>query len=333
MLKVKSVASKCDADNSHWGSRDMWFVYDDTNELSLPVAWAQYELKYPCAPSQRTAWPAVSPHGNDKAYTTSTAANDHKQLCGTALGEEGRKITPHAHRVTLATAIMALPDTDEPTAQALVRWKTVESLRTYYKMMPTRYADVANRATKVDAAKESNIRIPEIEPSGPLERIDEAIKEFERAGDGATRKGRTGDVDASDKRGGNSIARFLVDQTARGKPIYMNADTTDDPNGVIGLTVAMPNESWTGWERCASKCARRKKGGMCEQCKRATARTTCTVAAFSESEALYVLDAEGQHYAFRYDQIAPHLSKAALKRAAKERTGDERPPTKSGRRK
>ena len=155
----------------------MWFVYDDTNELSLPVAWAQYELKYPCASQDRASWPMVSPHGNQVPYTTSTAAADHKIICVEALGDEGKSITPHVHRVTLATSIMALPDGDEPTAQALVRWKTVESLRTYAKMLPSRYADVANRAIRVDAAKESNIVMPEIDATPALQRLDAAIAE------------------------------------------------------------------------------------------------------------------------------------------------------------
>eukprot|EP00966_Prymnesium_polylepis_P273070 6308490-Prymnesium_polylepis.1 len=52
------------------------------------------------------------------------AASDHKKLCIHALGEaEGKPTPPHAHRVTLATSIMAQPDGDEAAAQALVRHK------------------------------------------------------------------------------------------------------------------------------------------------------------------------------------------------------------------
>ena len=51
-------------------------------------------------------------------------------MCIHALGEEdGKKITPHVHCVTLATGIMAQPDGDEATAQALVRHTTVDALR------------------------------------------------------------------------------------------------------------------------------------------------------------------------------------------------------------
>eukprot|EP00966_Prymnesium_polylepis_P235821 5453825-Prymnesium_polylepis.3 len=86
----------------------------------------------------------ASPSGDRTPYTLGQAASDHKKLCCIhALGEtEGKPITPHAHRVTLATGIMSQPDGDEATAQALVRHKTVDALRTYYKMLPSKYADM-----------------------------------------------------------------------------------------------------------------------------------------------------------------------------------------------
>eukprot|EP00966_Prymnesium_polylepis_P264283 6105154-Prymnesium_polylepis.1 len=102
MLRGRSTGSKCDTTNSHWGARDMWFVYDDTNPCSLPAIWAQYEIKYPCPPEERKVWAMASPSGDRTPYTLDQAASDHKKLCIHALGEaEGKPIIPHAHRVTL----------------------------------------------------------------------------------------------------------------------------------------------------------------------------------------------------------------------------------------
>ena len=331
MLRVRSVASKCDADNSHWGSRDMWFRYDDSNGLNLPATWAWYETKYPCPPDQRAAWPAVSPQGNQQPYSTAMAAADHKCVCIAALGEEGKAVTPHVHRVTLATGIMALPDTDEPTAQALVRWKTVESLRVYYKMLPSRYADVVDRATRIDAAKESNILLPETEPSLALERLDHAIDELQQGSTTAARKGRKDAAASSETRRESSITQFTVDQDTRGQPIFLDADTADDPHDVLGQTVALPNESWTGWERCATKCKGKPKARACEKCKQAAALTTCNIVAYSSEEALYVIDAQGQHYAFQYQQIAPHFTARVQKRAREAASSKAKPPAQNGR--
>eukprot|EP00966_Prymnesium_polylepis_P064556 1497049-Prymnesium_polylepis.1 len=49
---------------------------------------------------------------------------------------------------------------------------------------------------------------------------------------------------------------------------------------------------------------------MCDKCKLAVARTTSEVVAFAVGEGLYVTDAEGQHYAFKYGRIEPHFSKS-----------------------
>ena len=47
--------------------------------------------------------------------------------------------------------------------------------------------------------------------------------------------------------------------------------------------------------------------------------TICSIEAYSAQEALYVLDAQDGHYAFRYDQIAPHFSTKVRKQVAKPR--------------
>ena len=63
LLRSRSAPSKCDRLNVEWGSRDMWFRYDDTNPLNLAWRWQQWELKYPCPESERDRWPAFSPTG------------------------------------------------------------------------------------------------------------------------------------------------------------------------------------------------------------------------------------------------------------------------------
>ena len=313
---MRSTGSKCDADNSHWGSRDMWARYDSDNEFNLPVVWAKYELKYPCPLSQRRAWPMASPTGDGKPFKLAGAAADHKTICVLALGEtEGRKITPHVHRVTLATSIMALDDGDEPTAQAMVRHKTVEALRTYYKFLPTKYADVLDRATRVDAAKHTNLTCPEIDPFAEVERIDATIDGIEQTTDTATRKGKGGGRSATNDDA-CTISQFVIGEMPDGAPIYVDADTENDPHNVVGESVSLPNELWPGYERCRARC---KRGKMCGKCKAATSCTMCDILAFSDSEGIYVLDAEGQHYAFHYDQIKTHFTER-VKAVARETT-------------
>eukprot|EP00966_Prymnesium_polylepis_P292182 6747403-Prymnesium_polylepis.2 len=70
-------------------------------------------------------------------------------------------------------------------------------------------------------------------------------------------------------------------------------------------TVGNPHEIWIRFERCRARCTGKKK---CDKCKIATARTTCVIVTFSDKDGLYVLDAEGQYYAFAYDPITTHFS-------------------------
>ena len=287
MLRGRSSKSKCDQDNSHWGSRDIWLLYDDTNPLSLPVIWAEYELKYPCPPAERAKWPMASPRCGKMTYSTSTAAADHKTMCVAALGEEaGRKKTPHAHRVTLATNIMALPDGDEATAQAHVRWKTVESLRIYYKTLPSRYADINNRAVAFDAAKARDVCLPEIDPHDPLERLDEAIAELDGAG--RARKRAAAHTDSA-------VRQFEV-----GEGVFVDGDTSDAPKDILGGVVGLPYGLWSECERSDTRKRR------------------CEIVAFSAAEGQYVVrdTIDDVHYLFRYEQMSNHFLDALKQRAA-----------------
>ena len=53
LLRGRSAPSKCDRLNIEWGSRDMWFRYDDTNPANFAWRWRQWEDAYPCPPDER----------------------------------------------------------------------------------------------------------------------------------------------------------------------------------------------------------------------------------------------------------------------------------------
>ena len=278
MLKGRTVGSKCDFDNSHWGGRDMYFVYDDTNEFNLPMAWADYELRYPCPPDQRHGWPAISPNGDAMPFKKNEYRANHKQACVAALGiSRGRFVTPHVHRVNLATGVMAQPDAEEATAQALVRWKTVDALRIYYKMLPSAYADMVNRATRTDAAKHTNLTIPEIDANDARTRIDDAIAELDSLGGKGPRNSAAAPAD--------DLQRYEI-----GDGEYVWGDASNAPVSILGKQVILPDRAWPGWDM-------------------AMTTTTCLIAAYVHAEEQYVIDTQdGYYYLFKYDQIYPHFN-------------------------
>ena len=134
------------------------------------------------------------------------------------------------------------------------------------------------------------------------------------------------------ERAASSVVKYVIDRDIHGNDICMDADNAADPHDVIGQSVTLPNELWTGWERCSAKCKKGAKRGLCQKCKRATARTTCSILAFSESEGLYVIEAQEQHYAFRYDQISPHFTVKVQKRTSQKAQNQQQQATASRRR-
>ena len=61
LVKGRSSASKCDRLNMEWGSKEMYFRYDDGNPLNFAWRWQQWELEFPCPECERAIWPAFSP--------------------------------------------------------------------------------------------------------------------------------------------------------------------------------------------------------------------------------------------------------------------------------
>ena len=62
----------------------------------------------------------------------------------------------HAFRVTIACALLANAArrgmaATEAITELLVRWKSVESVRCYAKMLPAEYADLVDEVTRTDA--------------------------------------------------------------------------------------------------------------------------------------------------------------------------------------
>ena len=144
-LKGRSTASKCDPNNTHWGARDQWYIYDDTSPLNFAYRWQQWEHAYPCDTQQRADWPAFSPTGDHVPFTPSAADGALKQVLLAVLGSASvcALLTWHSFRVTLARWIVAAnPAADsDAIAQAILRWKTPESVHLYAQLTHHAFSD------------------------------------------------------------------------------------------------------------------------------------------------------------------------------------------------
>jgi len=182
LLRGRSVESKCDPNNVVWGSRFMWFKYDDTNPLNFAWRWSQWEAEFPAPEADRHAWPAFSPTGDRARFGWAQATAFLVTLMTLVIGPaEALLHSFHAIRVTIATCLLAMKSPDGSQAvsdgsiQMFVRWKTAESMRIYARLAPEAYADSIDIATRTDAAPHRGAALPSIGPEEVIEQLEEAI--------------------------------------------------------------------------------------------------------------------------------------------------------------
>lgn len=286
-VRVRSVRSKCDPCNYHWGSRDMWFKYDDTNPLNLAWRWTEWELKYPCPLEARHTWAAFSPAGKETPFVYSGLSTAHRQLANAALGEQvGSTITVHAHRVTLASGLLANKNCDG-TVQAMLRWRSSDSMRIYARLRPAEYASIIEAATRTNANLPAGTELPEHSPAdGAADRIDNAIAAI----DPTRQKGRAKEAAPPEEETGQ---RYLIDVNT-----WVWASSAA-PHDVIGAKVTLPDKEWAS-------------------CAQDTGRTTVEIIAYAPSAEKYVVRTpEHGDYAFPYARLAAHFNESVKRRAAR----------------
>ena len=262
-LRGMSAESKCDRLNVEWGAHKQWFMLDDSDPLNFAAAWQRWELEYPCPVHERQHWPAFSPSGDARPFTPSTARADHADLCERALGaDDARDRTIHAHRATLATALVAARNNGntaitDGVIQMLERWKTADSVRNYDHVRPADYAGFVAAGLASDAAAASSADVPEIEPADNMMDVESVADALEAANK------RSPDAAASasssrSKRAAPLGAREAGDATA---PIVefdiggtMVRALPRDAADLVGRRVDVPNVLWGIEDGDATAC-------------------------------------------------------------------------------
>ena len=254
-LRGMSAESKCDRLNVEWGAHKQWFVLDDTDPLNFAAAWQRWERDFPCPVHERQQWPAFSPTGDARPFTPSTARADHADLCERALGaDDARDRTIHAHRATLATALVAARNNGntaitDGVIQMLERWKTADSVRNYDHVRPADYAGFVTAGLNSDAAAASGEAIPEIEPAGGMMDVEDVADALEAA----QKRSLHGKASASSSRAASKRAAPLEasDAADADAPIveFDIGGTTvrplsRDAAGLVGHRVDVPNVLW-----------------------------------------------------------------------------------------
>ena len=297
-IRGKSAPSKCDRTNAHWGSKDMWFLVDDSNPRNFATAWIQWEMTHPCTVMQRATWPAFSPSGNHVPFTTDMIHRDFKVIIGVACDEEAKGVRFHDFRATLATKLV---DDGQPDAviQAILRWKTPDSIRVYAEMAPSKYAALVEKTTITRAPSLARTREPpEIEPSHACARIEVTLEQLSRAVNGTPSTATAPAVPSTPTAKKEARAETIATPTTEPANTYdlgelgnVAASTHKRKRG-IGENVRLPAYLWPSARDPRATCA-------------------CTVVAWAPSISKYVIHAhdDGHHYAMPSSEILKRLGK------------------------
>ena len=241
-------------------------------------------------------WPAFSPSGDNKPFTTDMIHRDFKIIIGVACDEGAKDARFHDFRATLATKLV---DDEQPDAvvQALLRWKTPDSIRVYAEMAPSKYAALVEKTTITRAPSLAATRdIPEIEPSHACARIEATLEQLSRA------------VNIAPSATTTPVEPSTPATTKKTRATPITTPATKPANmydvGELGEVWASKNKRKRGigeeirlpahlWPNASNSRASRK----------------CTVVAWAPSLSKYVILAhnDGHHYAMPSNEILGRL--------------------------
>ena len=333
MLRGRSAPSKCDRLNVEWGSRDMWFKYDDSQQLNFAWRWQQWELAHPCPTGERQRWPAFSPTGGATPFTGGHADACLKELLALVMpAAEAAKRSWHSARVTIATRLYArrgnartgiARDEIEGVIQAIVRWKTPEAMRLYARMEPGRYAEYVAMATDLSLASDGTLPegLPEVDPAAVLPEMQGAVAAIESEAANAKRAARParaendaaapGDGKQKQRRAAPSTGapRSGVAEPTRPAQVFDIGDgqavshAGEESWQVVGQKLMLHNSFWQHDADEYSEC---RVVGYIGKYKFQGAATAARYT--------YVIECEGHHYPAPHTTVAGALMDAAVKR-------------------
>ena len=345
LLRGRSSASKCDRLNIEWGSRDMWFRYDDTNPVNFAWRWQQWELAHPCPIGERQAWPAFSPDGSATPFTGKKADACLRLMLPLVMSAvEATRKSWHSCRVTIATRLMArradgrraggiARDEIEGVIQTLVRWKTAEAMRIYARMDATQYADYVDMATDVRQAAGCDVPadMPEIDPAGVVAENEVALAALDEDAAAAQKAARPAKRPAADAPGGGGPKKRRRASTTGEARAGTSAYTDEQATYEVDDGVSVRHAGHDSWGILGQRL--RLHYSFWPEYAHVDDYQPCRVVGYAgaydfggargKSKHTYIIECEGNHYCARHTTVAGALEdpgvKARIKRAKEPR--------------
>ena len=161
---VRGGPSKADAYNRHFGASTRVFKFNRANTSNFAAAIVDFELAFPLRGAARNVAPLFVQDGKHKRWTASAI---DRTLDGVMLvcltPEEMQHKTFHSKRVWLASALKSNKHSGGEI-QALVHWRSPDSIRIYGRMDEIYQADCRERASTATFTVMNATSLPQLEP-------------------------------------------------------------------------------------------------------------------------------------------------------------------------
>ena len=152
---------KNDFDNTIFGPNPIYLPFDPADALNAATWLQKLELAFPCRGSQRNRRPVFfTDISAAKPMTHSTVDTYLRHFLILHLSaEEADQFSFHSFRIGFATALLAAGCSHE-TIQALVRWRSEESIRIYGRMDASTYGSLISKALTQNTQSITGRRLP-----------------------------------------------------------------------------------------------------------------------------------------------------------------------------
>jgi len=161
---LRGGPSKADRDNRYFGAAPCVFLFNRANVSNFAAAIVDFELQYPVRGEVRHATPLFVQDGKSKRWTASAidrTLDNIMAACLTAAEREHK--TFHSKRVWLASALVKNKHSDGEI-QALVHWRSAQSIRIYGRMDELYQARAREDACNATFTVMNASSLPQVDP-------------------------------------------------------------------------------------------------------------------------------------------------------------------------
>jgi hypothetical protein len=158
---VRPPRSKADPDGTKFGSNPIYLALDEADSANAAAWLRRLEIAFPCHGAQRRSCPLffTDSHGVvPMSHSTVDTYLRHFLLCHVS-AEEAETYSFHSFRIGFATSLLAAGCSYD-MIQALVRWRSPQSLLIYARMDPLVYTGWIAQALQQDPCTITGKRLP-----------------------------------------------------------------------------------------------------------------------------------------------------------------------------